>query len=45
MTMKLGPLAQELVGSDIEYPEFDPYGFTQGISEEKLFWYVAEEAH
>jgi hypothetical protein len=24
MKMALGPAAQELVGSDIEFPEFDP---------------------
>ena len=26
--MALGPAAQELVGSDIEYPEFDPLGLS-----------------
>ena len=28
MSMKLGPAAAELVGSDIEYPEFDPLGLS-----------------
>ena len=41
--MKLEGAAQGLVGSDIEYPEFDPWGFTKDISEEKLFWYRAAE--
>jgi len=43
LTMKLEGAAEGLVGSDIEYPEFDPWGFTKGISEEKLFWYRAAE--
>ena len=34
---------QGLVGTDIEYPEFDPFGLTRGISEEKIFWYRAAE--
>jgi hypothetical protein len=38
--MKLEGPAQGIVGSDIEYPEFDPWGFTKGASEEKIFWLV-----
>lgn len=41
--MKLEGPATEIVGSDIEYPEFDPWGFTKDISDEKLFWYRAAE--
>ena len=41
--MKLQGAAPGLVGSDIEYPEFDPWGLTKDISEEKLFWYRAAE--
>jgi hypothetical protein len=36
--MKLEGIAKDLVGSDIEYPEFDPVGFTKNISPEKLAW-------
>lgn len=41
--MKLEDAATELVGSDIEYPEFDPWGFTKGASEEKIYWYRCAE--
>jgi hypothetical protein len=37
--MELYGPAKDLVGSDIEWPEFDPWQFTKDISEEKLFWY------
>ena len=38
LTMKLQGAAEGSVGSDIEYPEFDPFQLTKGISEEKYFW-------
>lgn len=41
--MKLQGAAQGLVGSDIEWPEFDPWGFTKDVSEEKVNWYRAAE--
>jgi hypothetical protein len=40
MTMKLQGAAQNIVGSDIEWPEFDPWGFTKDIAEEKINWSV-----
>jgi len=43
LSMKLEGAAKEIVGSDIEYPEFDPWGFTKGASAEKIFWYRAAE--
>jgi len=43
LAMELGDVAKGTVGSDIEYPEFDPWGLTQGISEEKYAWYKAAE--
>jgi len=41
--MKLQGAAEGLVGTDIEYPEFDPFGLTKDISEDKIFWYRAAE--
>jgi hypothetical protein len=43
LSMELGEVAQGGIGSDIEFPEFDPWGLTQGISEEKYAWYRAAE--
>lgn len=43
MTMKLSGPAEGGIGSDIEFPEFDPWGLTEGISEEKYFWYKCAE--
>mmetsp|Transcript_2974 Transcript_2974/g.5081 ORF Transcript_2974/g.5081 Transcript_2974/m.5081 type:complete len:218 (-) Transcript_2974:259-912(-) len=43
MTMKLGEAAQGLVGTDLEFPEFDPLGFTKNVSQEQLEWYRAAE--
>eukprot|EP01035_Chromulina_nebulosa_P019800 gene19800-25742_t len=43
MSMKLQGAATELVGSDIEWPEFDPAGFTKNASPETLAWYRAAE--
>lgn len=43
LSMKLEGAAEGLVGSDIEFPEFDPWRFTKDISEEKIFWYRAAE--
>ena len=40
MAMTLGPAAQALVGSDIEYPEFDPLGLSKTASEKQMFKYV-----
>ncbi|CEM36363.1 unnamed protein product [Vitrella brassicaformis CCMP3155] len=42
-SMKLGTNAQGLIGSDLEWPEFDPLGFTNNISDETLEWYRAAE--
>lgn len=41
--MALEGAAEGKVGSDIEYPEFDPWGLTKGLTEEKFFWYRAAE--
>ena len=41
--MKLEGAATELVGSDIEYPEFDPWGFSKEADEETMAWYRAAE--
>ena len=38
--MKLSDNAVGLVGTDIEYPEFDPWGLTKGASEDKIAWLV-----
>lgn len=44
--MALADGAQEIVGSDIEYPEFDPLGFTKNATPEQLTWYrMAELKH
>ncbi|GAB5033565.1 light harvesting complex protein [Nannochloropsis oceanica] len=43
VTMKLGSSAEGLVGSDIEFPEFDPLGFTNNPKPETLDWYRAAE--
>lgn len=40
VVMKLGENAQGLIGSDLEWPEFDPLGFTKDASPEKVAWYV-----
>jgi hypothetical protein len=41
--MKLQGAAEGSVGSDIEYPEFDPWGLTKDITPEKYFWYRSAE--
>ena len=41
--MKLQDNAVGLVGSDIEYPEFDPWGLTKDKSPETIAWYRAAE--
>ena len=41
--MKLEGAGADLVGSDIEYPEFDPWGFTKKSSPETMYWYRAAE--
>ena len=41
--MKLSDEAVGLVGTDIEYPEFDPWGLTKGADAEKIAWYRAAE--
>ncbi len=43
MTMDLYDNAQDMLGSDIEWPEFDPWGLTKGASEDDLFWYRSAE--
>lgn len=39
MKMALEGAAKELVGSDIEFPEYDPYGFSKTASAEQMAWY------
>lgn len=41
--MKVEGACAELVGSDIEFPSFDPLRFTKGASEDKVAWYRAAE--
>jgi len=43
MKMALGPLAQDMVGSDLEWPEFDPVGFTNTQNQAQIDWYRAAE--
>lgn len=38
--MKLEDNAVGLVGTDIEYPEFDPWGLTKGASPDKIAWQI-----
>ena len=38
--MKLQGAAEGTVGSDIEFPEFDPFELTKNIDENKYFWLV-----
>lgn len=38
LSMKLEGASRELVGSDIEFPEFDPWGFTKNADENKMAW-------
>lgn len=35
--------AYGLVGSDVEAPEFDPFGLSTGVREETMLWYRAAE--
>ena len=37
--MQLEGPARDLVGSDLEFPEFDPWGFTKNADEEKMAWW------
>ena len=41
--MALYDSAQDIVGSDIEWPEFDPWELSKGASEEDMFWYRSAE--
>ena len=34
--MALGPAAQDLVGSDIEFPEFDPLGLSAKATDAQM---------
>jgi len=43
MKMELYDNAKGIVGSDIEFPEFDPLGFTKGATPEQLTWYRQAE--
>jgi len=43
ISMKLSDEAIGLVGTDIEYPEFDPWGLTKGADADKIAWYRAAE--
>jgi Chlorophyll A-B binding protein len=46
MKMELYDNAKGLVGTDIEFPEFDPLGFTKNATPEQLTWYrMAELKH
>ena len=36
MKMALGPAAQDLVGSDIEFPEFDPLGLSAKATDAQM---------
>jgi len=36
--MKLEGAAVELVGSDIEFPEFDPWQFSKSAKPETIAW-------
>jgi len=38
MKMALFNAGKELVGSDIEFPEYDPYGFSKTASTEQMAW-------
>ena len=40
MSMKLGPNAVGLVGSDIEFPEFDPLEISAKATEAQMKQYV-----
>jgi len=42
-SMKLSDEAVGLVGTDIEYPEFDPWGLTKDADADKIAWYRAAE--
>jgi hypothetical protein len=41
--MELGESAQDLVGTDLEFPEFDPSGFSKRADEKTMFWYRSAE--
>jgi len=43
LSMVLQGAAKDIVGSDIEFPEFDPLQFSKTASEEKMAWYRAAE--
>ena len=38
--MKLEGASRDLGGSDLEFPEFDPWGFTKNADENKMAWYA-----
>ena len=43
LRMELEGPAADLVGNDLEFPDFDPWGFSKDADEEKMFWYRAAE--
>jgi len=43
MKMELYDNAKGIVGSDIEFPEFDPLGFSKGATPEQMTWYRQAE--
>ena len=43
LKMELEGPAGNLVGNDLEFPDFDPWGFSKEADEEKMFWYRAAE--
>jgi hypothetical protein len=40
LSMRLQGVGEEIVGSDIEFPSFDPWEFSKDCDESKMFWYV-----
>ena len=43
MKMQLFGEGAEIVGSDLEFPEFDPWGFSKNADADKMFWYRSAE--
>ena len=43
MKMALYDEAEGLIGSDIEWPDFDPWELSKGASEDDMFWYRSAE--
>ncbi|KAJ1411513.1 chlorophyll a/b-binding protein domain-containing protein [Ochromonadaceae sp. CCMP2298] len=43
LSMRLQGVGEEIVGSDIEFPSFDPWEFSKDCDESKMFWYRSAE--